>query len=221
MLYTLPISLLLFFTHTALSAIHTVQAGPSFTDLKFTPNTLTNVAAGDVIAVKFGAGHNIAQSTFSEPCVPISGDGGGVYSGPSPKDGQTFSFRVNSTDSAFFYCAIPGHCEAGMALAVNPSGSDTLDAYTSAASKATGSAPSGNGPIGGTFGALSESSSSSSASGSGPTSSSSPSSASTSASASASGSPSPSANGSSIAASMQISLVFIVGIVAGTAAFAL
>jgi hypothetical protein len=113
MQYALAASTILF-ASTTLAAIHEVQVGPG---LAFNPDSISDVAEGDWISVTFGAGHDIAQSTFASPCQAMEG---GIYSGPSPNDGDVFSWQVNSTDPAWFYCSVPGHCQGGMALAINP-----------------------------------------------------------------------------------------------------
>lgn len=113
MQYALAASTLLFAT-TVLSATHEVQVGPGLT---FNPNSIEDVAEGDVIAVTFGAGHDLVQSTFADPCQAMEG---GIYSGPSPSQGDVFSFEVNSTDPMWFFCSIGQHCQSGMALAINP-----------------------------------------------------------------------------------------------------
>lgn len=48
---------------------------------------------------------------------------------------------VNSTDPIFFYCSQAGHCGTGMVGAVNPSSSQTLDAFRSAAQGKSSSSP--------------------------------------------------------------------------------
>ncbi len=47
-----------------------------------------------------------------------------------------FVVTVSSTDPIFFYCGQVGHCKSGMVGVVNPSSSQTLDSYKSAAAKA-------------------------------------------------------------------------------------
>jgi hypothetical protein len=57
---------------------------------------------------------------------------------------NSFQVEVNSTDPIFFYCAqtVLEHCKNGMSGVVNPSSSQTLNAYQSAAkSVSTASSP--------------------------------------------------------------------------------
>jgi plastocyanin len=94
--------------------VHNVTVGPGLT---FTPDTVT-AAVGDWVQFTFGEGHSVAESSFSAPCVPISGQAG-VYSG-FPNDGQVWRIQVNSTDPLWLYCSQTGHCQGGMAMVVNP-----------------------------------------------------------------------------------------------------
>jgi len=62
---------------------------------------------------------------------------------------KAFQVLVNSTDPQFVYCAVPGHCAAGMVMAINPSSDQTLAAFKSAASSKSSSSPAN--VFGGTF----------------------------------------------------------------------
>lgn len=93
--------------------VHQVTVGPAFS---YTPDSLT-AEEGDWIEFTFGRGHDVAQSTFDNPCVPV--EGGGVYSGILA-DGDVWRFQVNSTDPLWLYCSVPGHCQNGMAMVINP-----------------------------------------------------------------------------------------------------
>lgn len=113
-MYALVASTILF-ASTVLAANHNVTVGPGMT---FNPSSLSDVAQDDTVSVWFGAGHDIAQSTFAEPCQYMPN---GIYSGPSPKDGDVFSFTVsNASAPMWFYCTVGRHCQGGMALAINP-----------------------------------------------------------------------------------------------------
>ena len=54
-----------------------------------------------------------------------------------------FVVTIQNTNPLFFYCAQVGHCMAGMFGVVNPSGDQTLEAYTTAVKsvKAAAAAP--------------------------------------------------------------------------------
>jgi len=99
-------------TSSGSSAVHTIQVGPT---LAFTPNSVT-AAKGDILEFHFGAGHSVTESTFANPCQPVSG--AGIFSG-FPNDGDIFSVTVNATTPLWLYCAAVGHCQAGMVMAVN------------------------------------------------------------------------------------------------------
>ncbi|KAM7189801.1 Cupredoxin, partial [Rhypophila sp. PSN 637] len=125
----------------------TIKIDVGKSGLTFSPDSVT-AKTGDVLEYHFHGPvpHSVAQSDFSSPCNPSKT--GGFYSGTIRTDGNgensdVFRVTVNSTSPIFFYCAIPGHCESGMAGVVNPSssGSETLDAYKNAAQSANTVAP--------------------------------------------------------------------------------
>jgi plastocyanin len=92
----------------------TVDVGAS--GFVFSPDTVT-ANAGDVIEFVISSGHTVAQSSFDNPCQPISSSA--IYSG-FPSNGAIFSVTVNSSDTLWFYCSVQGHCQGGMAMVVNP-----------------------------------------------------------------------------------------------------
>lgn len=98
----------------ALAAVHHVDVGEG--GLKFTPKTLT-AAAGDVVIFQLHSNHNVAQSSFDQPCTPS-----GFYSGPfsgSQNGALRFVLEINSTDPIYYYCGVPGHCQGGMLGGIN------------------------------------------------------------------------------------------------------
>ena len=99
---------------SALAAVHSVQVGPG---LSYTPDTVT-AEEGDWVEFTFGAGHDVVQSSFDGPCVPLA-SGLGVYSG-FPSGGEVWRFQVNDTNPIWLYCSVPGHCQGGMSMVVNP-----------------------------------------------------------------------------------------------------
>lgn len=106
-----------FFTLSTLAAgtfarVYEVTVGPG---LDYSPNTITDAASGDIISFKFGEGHNVVSGSYDQPCQPS----GGIYSG-NPSNGDVFSVTLNGTDPLWIYCSVPGHCEGGMAMVVNP-----------------------------------------------------------------------------------------------------
>jgi plastocyanin len=122
----LPLSLLL---QPVLSANHDIQVGPA---LSFTPNT-TVASPGDTLTFHFFTGrHNVAQSSFSTPCVASQN---GFYSGfivpDSGEDSTTFVVTVNDTNPIWFYCSEFMHCQLGMVGVVNPPYAPSLFPYLS------------------------------------------------------------------------------------------
>lgn len=127
--------------------------------LTFTPNNLQGAKKGDMVQFQFMSGnHSVVQSTFKEPCVPMTGDKEGFFSGYMPmnspeamaKGMPTFTIMVeDETKPIWFYCSQGKHCENGMLGAINaPATGNTLKAYTDAAknvaeSKAPSSAEGG------------------------------------------------------------------------------
>jgi plastocyanin len=101
------------------SGAHIVQVGNGGT--KFTPNSLT-ASAGDTVEFQFfPANHSVVQSSFQEPCVPSSN---ALFSGFVPvKSGvgsQSWTLKINNTNPIWLYCAQAKHCQAGMAIVINP-----------------------------------------------------------------------------------------------------
>jgi plastocyanin len=103
----------------AQAATFDVDAGED--GLSFEPDTIT-AAVGDTVNVHFyPGGHTATQSTFDDPCSPMSGGiNSGVVNSNSGQASKMFSFQVNSTDPIWMYCGAPGHCAAGMAFVINP-----------------------------------------------------------------------------------------------------
>jgi len=132
-------------TSTASGSIQTIAVGQS--GLTFSPNSV-NVAVGDSVVFQFyPGGHSATEGQFDTPCAPSNGTGffsGFVQSSSGPA-ANVFTVKINDTNPIYFYCALPGHCQAGMVGAINPpSSGNTLAAYKSAASSAGGStAPAG------------------------------------------------------------------------------
>jgi len=129
-------------TASSSGTVHTVAVGNDA--LAFSPNSIT-AAVGDTIEYHFyPPEHSVAQSSFDTPCVPSGPTAffSGLFTQSSGQNANVFTLTVNDTNPIWFYCVIPGHCEAGMAGVINPpSNNDTLSAYIAAAAKATSQAP--------------------------------------------------------------------------------
>lgn len=128
---------------------HMVNVGSG--GLKYSPETIT-AAAGDIVQFDFindSLNHSVVQSSFNSPCKPMNG---GLWSG-YVSSGKSFSVKISNSNPMWIYCAQVSHCQAGMAMVINPpSSGDTLSAYKSAAQSATTSTPSESAPVGGTLG---------------------------------------------------------------------
>jgi len=116
----------------------------------FTPSNLTGAASADIVVFTFkGGSHTVTQSTFADPCNPLTG---GVDSNAMPYSGTgtppTFNYTVNGTGPAWFYCKTGTHCKSGMVFAVNPTAEKTYDAFKANAmgtGTSSGSGSSGTG----------------------------------------------------------------------------
>ncbi|OJJ66114.1 hypothetical protein ASPBRDRAFT_189154 [Aspergillus brasiliensis CBS 101740] len=122
---------------SASSTTQSVDVGES--GLTFNPDTI-HIPSGGVVEFHFYPGdHSVAQAAFNNPCHPLSDTS--FFSGfmASANDGKpVWSLTVNDTNPIWFYCGQIGHCQAGMVGVINPSGSDTLDSFKSAAASANG-----------------------------------------------------------------------------------
>lgn len=104
----------------------------------FTP-PVTNAAVGDIINFQFmGGNHTVTQSTFADPCTqPFNATSGaaGFDSGFMPVDTNSsnimvWALEIKSTSPLWFFCARKGHCQGGMAGAINPPATgNTFDAF--------------------------------------------------------------------------------------------
>jgi len=120
----------------------------------FSPTSVTAAAADIVVFTFKGGAHTVTQSTFADPCNPLSG---GVDSGPMPVAGAAtppvYNYTVNGTGPAWFYCKTGTHCKSGMVFAVNPTAEKTYDAFKANAqgngsTNSTGSGTASSAPSG-------------------------------------------------------------------------
>ena len=101
---------------------HIVKVSNAKGDLTFSPNDFT-AAVGDTVEFHFyGPKHSVAQSTFASPCNPANANA--FFSGPISTSGtavnpEIFTLNVTTKSAIWFYCAVPSHCEAGMAGVIN------------------------------------------------------------------------------------------------------
>jgi hypothetical protein len=98
-------------------------------------------AVGSNVEFQFyGPVHSVVQGSFDQPCSAYNNGtgffGGLVTTGTAPnvscisetmklyaeqKQPKTFTLTINDTTPIWFYCAYPGHCQAGMVGVINPS----------------------------------------------------------------------------------------------------
>jgi plastocyanin len=83
----------------------------------FTPSTVTGPMMGDTVTFMFsGSQHSVVESSFDEPCEPMSG---GFSVGAQSKS-INFTVSIMDSNTHWFYCSVPGHCNSGMVGVINP-----------------------------------------------------------------------------------------------------
>jgi len=95
----------------------TVIVAPTQGVLRYVPFAV-NASVGDTIKFMWGANnHTVTKSSELTPCNKTSD--APFASGTQNKD-FVFTQVVNDTQTTFFYCGTPGHCQAGMFGIINP-----------------------------------------------------------------------------------------------------
>lgn len=160
----------------ASTTVHVVKVGNSNGTLAFSPNNVT-AAVGDMVQFQFApANHSVAQSTFDQPCAPVSQNSNvtGIFSGFMPvkatdTEVPTYTVLINNTTPMWIYCAQAKHCQSGMVMVINEAPSKnatrTLANYAALAAKASANIAPGS-AIGGTTSETSSGSTTTSSSGS-------------------------------------------------------
>ena len=136
--------------------VHRIYAGSTTANkgLHYEPeNVVANV--GDLIEFHFlPKNHTIVQSSFDNPCQPLTDASGAVvgkfagfnFKTDAGESNQVFTFQVENTDPFWYYCAqtAMNHCQSGMSGVINQNfNSDkTLTAYKAKASTAVTVQPS-------------------------------------------------------------------------------
>jgi len=133
--------------------VHAVWVGNANGDLVFEPETI-NAKVGEMVQFQFyPKNHSVAQSSFDNPCAPISegpsssgNSSAGFYSGFMPVEASApvqpvFTIEVKDTAPIWFYCATGKHCQNGMVGVINPPNNPqrTLENYKAAAAKVAAS----------------------------------------------------------------------------------
>jgi len=109
---------------TRVTVVRVAQNG----SLTYTPNDI-RVNVGEMVQFQFAAGnHTVTQSTFDQPCQPISmhTNATGFHSGFVPAAASAaqnqmsiFTINVTNTNPMWIYCAQGRHCENGMVMVIN------------------------------------------------------------------------------------------------------
>jgi len=110
----------------AMVTVHVVSVSNSNGSLTYSPDNLV-AAKGDMVQFQFfPANHTVTQSTFDEPCQPISevSNVTGIYSGFMPVKAAdttipTYTILINSTTPMWLYCSQASHCQKGMVMVIN------------------------------------------------------------------------------------------------------
>jgi len=98
-------------------ATHTVWVAPSQGVLRYVPFAV-NASVGDTVKFIWGANnHTVTKSSELTPCNKTSD--APFASGVQLKD-FVFEQVVNDTNTTFFYCGVPTHCQKGMFGIINP-----------------------------------------------------------------------------------------------------
>ncbi|KAI0013250.1 hypothetical protein F4779DRAFT_613778 [Xylariaceae sp. FL0662B] len=139
--------------------VHVVSVGTTDGSPVFKPDNI-KANVGEMIQFQFrGGNHSVAQSTFDNPCSPISQSSNmtGFFTGYQPVDASqamgmipTYTMMVTSMTPMWLYCTQAKHCQNGMVMVVNENtgmnASRSLPAFKKAAAAATANvAPSGSG----------------------------------------------------------------------------
>ncbi|TVY55404.1 putative GPI-anchored cupredoxin [Lachnellula suecica] len=111
----------------AQTTVHVVKVGSANGSLIFAPNDV-KAAVGDMVQFQFAPNnHTVTQSTFDNPCTPISEiqkNVTGIYSGFMPVKATdtttpTYTIMVNNTTPMWLYCSQGKHCQSGMVMVIN------------------------------------------------------------------------------------------------------
>jgi len=128
--------------------VHVVHVGGANGSLTYSPNNV-QAAVGDMVQFQYGpANHTVTQSTFDQPCQPISLNSNvtGIFSGFQPVSATdttipTFTIQINNTTPVWIYCSQAEHCQKGMVLVINENtaanATRSLDNFIALAAKAT------------------------------------------------------------------------------------
>ncbi|KAJ0147279.1 Extracellular serine-rich protein [Colletotrichum tanaceti] len=146
--------------------VQVVSVASTNNTLKFFPDKI-NAPVGSMVQFQFrGGNHSVVQSTFDNPCIPISNvnaSAKGVYSGYQPVQASAamgqipvFTVMVNSTTPMWLYCSQGKHCQNGMVMVINENSkanaTRTIENYAKAAKNVPQAQIPNGGPAGGSGG---------------------------------------------------------------------
>ncbi|KAL2880445.1 hypothetical protein SGCOL_004165 [Colletotrichum sp. CLE4] len=146
--------------------VQVVSVASTNNTLKFFPEKI-NAPVGSMVQFQFrGGNHSVVQSTFDNPCIPVSNvntSAKGVYSGYQPvaasaAKGQipVFTVMVNSTTPMWLYCSQGKHCQNGMVMVINENtkanATRSIENYAKAAKNVAQAQIPGGGAAGGSNG---------------------------------------------------------------------
>ena len=106
--------------------VHVVRVGNPNGTLEYSPNSVV-AAVGDMVQFQFAPeNHTVTQSTFDQPCLPVSmfTNVTGLYSGFMPVQATstmtpTYTILINNTTPIWIYCSQSRHCQSGMTMVIN------------------------------------------------------------------------------------------------------
>lgn len=98
-------------------ATHTVIVAPTQGVLRYVP-FVTNASVGDTI--KFVWGANVHTVTKSSALTPCNKTADAPFASGSQNKSFVFEQVINNTDTTFYYCGTPTHCQKGMFGIINP-----------------------------------------------------------------------------------------------------
>ncbi|TWU78840.1 hypothetical protein ED733_007484 [Metarhizium rileyi] len=113
--------------------VHRVAVGmnpdKNETALKFFPEKIT-AQPGEMVQFQFWTGnHTVTQSSFDDPCAPVSrtnSSAPGIFSSFQPTAASAsmgmipvFTVMINDTKPIWVYCSQGPHCQKGMSMVIN------------------------------------------------------------------------------------------------------
>ncbi|POS72898.1 hypothetical protein DHEL01_v208706 [Diaporthe helianthi] len=147
--------------------VQVVTVSTANNSLVYTPDNI-KANPGEMVQFQFVAGnHTVTQSTFDQPCTPIStvmSNVTGFHSGYQPAAASketgmipTYTLMINNSKPIWLYCAQGRHCQSGMVMVINENtaanASRSLTEFKALAAQAmSNTAPSGGSTTGGTTG---------------------------------------------------------------------